>query len=321
MEVSRSKPSLTAVNPTLNAVRFTVVMPAFNAAAFIAEALDSVFSQTLPPAEVIVVNDGSTDETLQIVRRYGDRVRCISQENKGLPTARNIGIQNAENEWIALLDSDDRWRADKLERQTAVILENPAVDFVYTGMYTFFEDRLEELVPAPPASKIKNELMNWIPFAVSSVVFRRFKALEIGGFDPIMRLSEEWDMWLRMIEAGAEFAAVNEPLTFYRRSPLGLTHQAARLLEYQKIVVRNHIARDASIFDRWWKHSRLIGRLEGEAAIVMRETGSSDYLSCMMRSLIRHPFPLSATDKRFKVALHMLLSKVGVLRTHPGHSR
>jgi len=319
MEVSRSKPSLTAVSPTLNAVRFTVVMPAFNAAAFIAEALDSALSQTLPPAEVIVVNDGSTDETLQIVQRYGDRVRCISQENKGLPTARNIGIRNATNEWIALLDSDDRWRADKLESQAAVILENPAVDLVYTDTYTFFEDRVENLIPAPPASNIKKELMNSAPFSVSSVVFRRSKAIKIGGFDPAMRLAEDWDMWLRLIEAGAEFAAVAEPLTFYRRSPLGLSHQAARLLEYQHIVVRKHIARDASTLDRWWKHSRLIGRLEGEAAIVMRETGSSDYLSCMMRSLIRHPFPLSATDKRFKVALHMLLSKAGVLRVRPGH--
>jgi len=163
--------------------------------------------------------------------------------------------------------------------------------------------------------------MTRTPFAVSSVVFHRSKVIETGGFDPAMLLAEDWDMWLRMIEAGAEFAAVNEPLTFYRRSPLGLTHQAARLLVYQKIVVRNHIARDTSIFDRWWKHSRLIGRLEGEAAIVMREAWSTDYLSCMMRSLIRHPFPLSATEKRFKIALHMLLSKAGVLRTHPGHSR
>jgi len=143
MEVSLSVPALTAVNPTFKKAKFTLVMPAFNSAAFIAEALDSVFSQTLLPAEVIVVNDGAADETPQIVQRYRDRVHCISQENKGPPTARNVGIQNAQNEWIALLDSDDRWRADKLECQAAVILEDPAVDIVYTDTFASFEDRLE----------------------------------------------------------------------------------------------------------------------------------------------------------------------------------
>jgi len=266
---------------------------------------------------VIVINDGSTDETLQIVQGYGNRVRCISHENKGLPAARNTGIQNAQYDWIALLDSDDLWRADKLERQAVAILENPAADFVYTACYTFYEDRMEKLVPAPPASRIKQELMNWIPFAPSTVVFRRSKVNEIGGFDPTMRLGEDWDMWHRFIKAGAEFAAVNEPLTFYRRSPAGLSHQAARLLEYQKVVVRKHIACDASVVERWWKHARLISRLEGEAAIVMRETGSGDHLKYMLISLFRFPLPLSRTDTRYKIALHMLLTKLGLLRKQP----
>jgi glycosyltransferase involved in cell wall biosynthesis len=302
-------------------VRFSVIVPAYNSAAFIAKALDSALSQTLQPAEVIVINDGSSDETLEIVQRFGNKVRCISHENKGLPAARNTGIENAQYEWIALLDSDDLWRADKLERQAAAILENPTADFVYTACYSFFEDKMEKLVPAPPASRIKQELMNWIPFAVSSVVFRRSKAIEIGEFDPAMRLSEEWDMWHRFIKAGAEFVAIDEPLTFYRRSPGGLSHQAARLLEYQKVVVRKHIASDAPAVERWWKHARLISRLEGEAAIVMRETGSTDCIHHILRSLLRYPLPLSVSDKRYKIALHMLLTKLGLLRTQPKRLR
>ena len=302
-------------------VRFSVIIPAYNSAAFIAKTLESALAQTLQPAEVIVINDGSTDETLQIVQGFGDRVRCISHENKGLPAARNTGIQNAQGEWIALLDSDDLWRADKLERQAAAILANPTADFVYTAFYSFFEDKMEKLVPAPPASGVKQELMTRISFAVSSVVFRRSKAIEVGGFDPTMRLSEEWDMWLRFVKAGAEFAAVDEPLTFYRRSPTGLSHQAAAYFEYQKLVVRKHMACDALAVERWWRHTLLLSRLEGEAAIVLRDNGSNDHFSYMLRSLFRFPFPLSVTDRRHTIALHMLLTRLGLLRAGAGRSR
>ncbi len=301
------------------AARFSVVIPAFNSAAFIAKAIDSALAQTLPPAEVIVVNDGSTDETLTIVQGFGEKVRCISQENTGISGARNTGIKNSQSEWVALLDSDDLWRTDKLERQAAVLEEHPTADFIYTACYYFFEDQTRKLVPAPPAARIKQELMNWIPFAVSSVVIRRSKVLEVGGFDPEMRLSEEWDMWLRLIKAGAEFAAVNEPLAYYRSNPVSITRQAIRHLEYERIVVKKHIACDASPVGRLWKRTRLISRLEGEAAIVLRETGSGEHFKYMLRSLLRFPFPLALQDKRYKVALHMLLTNIGLLRAQPVH--
>jgi glycosyltransferase involved in cell wall biosynthesis len=295
--------------------RFSVIIPAFNSAAFIAKTLESALAQTHPPAEVIVINDGSTDETLQIVQGFGDRVRCISQENRGLPGARNTGIENAEYEWIALLDADDLWRADKLELQAAAILANPAADFVYTSCYTFYGDRMEKLLSAPPAFQVKQKLQTLVPFVPSSAVFRRSKAIEVGGFDPTMRLTEDWDMWHRLINAGTEFAAVLEPVTLYRRSPTGLTHQQAALkLEYEKLVVRKYIARDASLVERWGKRTRVISRLEGEAAIVMRETGSGNHLTHMLISLFRYPLPLSLTDNRHKIALHMILTRLGLLR-------
>jgi glycosyltransferase involved in cell wall biosynthesis len=299
-------------------VQISVVIPAYNSAAFIAKTLESVLAQTLQPAEVIVVDDGSTDETLKIVQGFGDTVRCISQRNMGVSAARNAGIESARYEWIALLDSDDLWRADKLERQAGVILEDPAVDFIYTGHYCFFEDRIESTVPAQPASRIKQSMYH-VRFMTSSVVLRRSKAIEIGGFDTTLRSSEDWDLWLRLVKDGARFAAIDEPLTSYRKSPSGLTHQPVGLFECQRVVIRRHIASDASAISRWWTHTRLISRLEGEAAIVMRDTGSKDHLTYMLRSLCRFPFLLSAADKRHKIALHMLLTKLGILRAHAGH--
>jgi glycosyltransferase involved in cell wall biosynthesis len=298
-------------------VEFSVVVPAFNSAAFIAATLKSALRQTHPPAEVIVVNDGSTDETVEIVQGFGDKVRLLSQPNQGVSAARNFGIQNARSEWIALLDSDDLWRADKLELQARAILENPGADFVYTSSYTFSENWLEKLVPAPPVSRIKQELEGWIPFSVSTVVFRRSKALEIGGFDPAMRLAEEWDMWLRFIQAGTEFAAVEECVAFYRRSPQSLSHQAKAYLKFQKIVVKKHIARGEPAIQRWLKHHRLISRLEAEAAIMLREIGSAEQLKFMRSSLFRFPFPLSLSDRRYKIAAHMLLTRIGFIRSNP----
>ena len=300
-------------------IRFSVIMPAYNSADYIAKALDSALSQTYQPAEVIVINDGSTDDTVRIVQRFGERVRCISQENKGVAAARNLGLQNARYEWIALLDSDDLWRADKLELQAAAILGNPPVDFVCTGGYHFFEDKLERQMVAPPAAQLRERLMNGVPFAVSSVAFRLSKAIEIGGFDTAMKYCEDWDMWHRLLNAGAQCACVDEPVTFYRRNPNGLYHQAANVLEYEKRVVRRHVGCDSSAVERWWKHARLISRLESEAAIVLREMGSCDDFRHMRKSLYRFPLPLSLTDKRYKVALHMLLTKLGILRPKAGH--
>ena len=120
---------------TDSGVRISVVIPAYNAARFLPRCLASVFAQTLKPDEVIVVDDGSTDDTAALAAALGARV--ISRPNGGLSAARNTGIQNASSEWIALLDADDLWAPEKLERQVACI--RPETVLVYTGI-RFFDD-------------------------------------------------------------------------------------------------------------------------------------------------------------------------------------
>ncbi|MHC4386164.1 MAG: glycosyltransferase family 2 protein, partial [Planctomycetota bacterium] len=106
-------------------MKISVVIPAYNIEDYIERAIDSVLAQTRQPEEIIVVDDGSTDATAQKIKAYGDQVRYIHQANKGLSGARNTGIRQAQNEWVAFLDGDDEWLPEKLQLQSELLTRNP----------------------------------------------------------------------------------------------------------------------------------------------------------------------------------------------------
>lgn len=120
----------------MNPPRFSVILPAYNAAAFIARAIDSVLAQTWPAEEIIVVDDGSTDATAAIVAGYGERVRTLRQDNAGVSAARNAGAQAASGDWLAFLDADDWYYPDRLKWHADCIARDPALDFL-TGDYDY----------------------------------------------------------------------------------------------------------------------------------------------------------------------------------------
>ena len=109
-----------------------VVIPVYNRAEGVRNAVDSVLAQTRAPQEVIVVDDGSTDDTFQVLSSYGQKIKALRQRNQGVSAARNRGVAAAQSEWIAFLDADDIWHKDKLEKQIAFIRENPTVQIVQT---------------------------------------------------------------------------------------------------------------------------------------------------------------------------------------------
>jgi glycosyltransferase involved in cell wall biosynthesis len=120
----------------------SVIIPAYNREAYVADAIESALRQTLPPGEVIVVNDGSTDRTAEIARSYGEKVRCISQENLGCGAARNTGLNEARGNLIAFLDSDDIWLDQKLEVQSAYLADHPETDMVFCHMKPFLSPEI-----------------------------------------------------------------------------------------------------------------------------------------------------------------------------------
>ncbi len=221
--------------------RVSVVIPAFNAEAFIRETIESVKAQTVAGVEVIVVDDGSTDRTREEVERFGAPVRLLRQQRGGAAQARNAGVAAAQGEWLAFLDADDTWLPDKLERQLA--------DAARTGAPLLFTDRLNigargplperqsDIQPLIEGDIFESLLLgNFI--TTSSVLLRREVFDEVGQFsaDPLLPPAEDWDLWLRVAHAHRA-AACRTPLVRYRHVATGASRNVERMNRARGLVV------------------------------------------------------------------------------------
>jgi glycosyltransferase involved in cell wall biosynthesis len=204
------------MSPTLS-----VVIPVFNGAAFIGQAIESVLRVAVDGVEIIVVDDGSTDATASVVRAVGAPVRYVRQDNQGPPVARNAGIREASGELIALLDADDLWPADKLRHQRPPLLENPALDLVlgYTRHFreTVGPDGTARMELAEPMMIVQ----------LGAALFRRRVFDEVGLFDPRLPYGDDVDWLLRAREKRVGVALVEEVGILYRRHSNNMTLAAA----------------------------------------------------------------------------------------------
>ena len=188
-----------------------VIIPVYNGAAYLKETLESVLGQTRPPNEVVVVDDGSTDESLVIAMEF-PQVNCLPQENQGVATARNLGIRASSSSALAFLDQDDYWAPEKLDRQLSVLEGQAEVDIV-TCQQVFF---LAEGVQCP--AWLKPEILG-NPQAgntPSALVTRRRVFEEIGYFNPIFPTANDADWFFRAKDAGIKLVEIPEPLVFKR---------------------------------------------------------------------------------------------------------
>jgi glycosyltransferase involved in cell wall biosynthesis len=191
----------------------TVIIPCYNASRFIRETLDSALAQTNLPLEVLLVNDGSTDDSAEIARSYGPPVRVISQANQGESVARNRGIDEARGEWIAFLDADDQWRPEKLAKQLAVV--RPDVVAVHTNLY-YFGDREGESRLQEVPEKVRYSLPHVAALHTfkcpSSMLVRRDCS---PRFPTWTSHAEDMIYCLELVQRG-RVVLVEEPLTGYR---------------------------------------------------------------------------------------------------------
>jgi len=203
----------------------SVIIPAYNHGRFIAEAIDSVLVQTVAPLEIIVVDDGSTDDTQAIVARYGDHVRCIHQPNAGVSAARNAGIAAARGEYLAFLDSDDLWLPEKLALEVARFDADPELGLVHCGAERFDETGTTSVSVtgmegwiAPRLLRLDREI---IAATGSGPMVPKRIAEEIGGFDAALKVSEDWDFCYR-VACRHRVGFVPEVLVRYRQHRGGI---------------------------------------------------------------------------------------------------
>ncbi len=238
----------------------TTVIPTYNRAAMLVEALESALGQTRPPDEIIVVDDGSTDNTAEVADRYGSKIRYIRQKNAGPSAARNHGIREATGDFVAFLDSDDLWAKDRLEKQFAALSTHPDLDFIF-GLESKFDkkgDFQKCEIKSPEVLLQLNEINCVIPSAfelllrenvvpTSTVLFRRSRTREIGYIDESISQAEDYDFWLRFALAGCRFGFINAVLCHRRIHEGNLVNQWANSTTSIVAVLRRYLERSPAM--------------------------------------------------------------------------
>ena len=265
-----------ALNKTSYAV--SVVIPAYNAGRHIGRALDSVLAQTHPADEIIVVDDGSTDDTDKVVRTYGEKVRYIRQENTGAGSARNRGVEEAKCNWIAFLDADDEWLPEKLELQINLLQRNEDLVWAFSDMYNCYcrNESIKSAHEQLDVEKILGEneffesyftcyLSGFYASTITLVIKREILG-EVGPFDIKQLRGQDADLWFRI--------AYRWPRIGYVRAPLAIYHRGV-----------------ANSITKTYAHSRVIGDLVERHLRLSAECGQLDKFrpcgSQMIQVLIR----------------------------------
>jgi len=246
--------------------KVSVIMPVYNGERFIRHAVESVFSQTYQDWELIVVDDGSTDNTVLVLEPYMDRLKYIWQHNQERSVARNNGVNNSRGDYLVFLDSDDVLLPPKLEYQVDYLEENSNVDLVYSpckkiDIYNnLISDQLLGDSEYPQSEQIKQMILgNYI--AIQGVMMRSDSLCEIGGFEPDISCAEDRSLWLRFLIGGYVVVHLPQVVAYYRLHERGnLPHpQAAEsnLQDTLKILNRakNNLHDELNFSEIFWNHA------------------------------------------------------------------
>jgi glycosyltransferase involved in cell wall biosynthesis len=220
--------------------KVSVIIQAYNAMNYLPKTLESVLKQTFTDFEVLIINDGSTDNIVEWASQIKDpRVKLISQENQGQSAARNLGVVLAKGDYLALLDADDLWLPTKLEKQVNLLEKNPGVGLVDTWV------TLTDEHGKPTGTVIKTHAEGNVwkqiierPTVIcgSSPLVRSDCFEKVGLFDKKLSVSANWEMWIR-VASRYSFAMIKEPLVFYRQHYNSQSKNCQKLLEDNRAVI------------------------------------------------------------------------------------
>jgi glycosyltransferase involved in cell wall biosynthesis len=239
----------TATVSMLKTPLVSVVMPAFNAARFIEQTLESARCQTFQDFEVLVVDDGSTDDTAAVAQKFCEtdaRFQLLRRSHNGLSATRNAGIERTRGEFIAFLDADDVWSPEKLECQMALFRADPRVNFSYTNFH-FWDGQLDLEIyyranrPLPDCDAARQLIFANV-YCISTVVTKRELFDKAGVFDTaLLDGCEDWDLWLRLAEHGLYARGTHKPLARYRRWPGNMSNKKLKMAENDVRVLKKNL--------------------------------------------------------------------------------
>ena len=271
----------------------SAVIPTFNYGHFVGDAVESALGQTYPHLEVIVVDDGSTDDTQRVLSRFGSRIRYVYQNNRGLSAARNTGIRLANGDWVALLDADDVWHPQKTEVQLAAGQSAPDVGLIGSLPTTVLPPALDA-APSIRALSVRDFLLS-IRTGPSGTLIRRTCFDAVGLFDESLKSIEDRDMWLRI---AARFPAVqiSSPCWWYRPHEGQMSRRASRMFDnYERVLTKffAHHPQHASLQRLAWSYLYL------DASWAFLEEGNMWRARALMaKSLLAWPW--SYGDRRLR---------------------
>jgi glycosyltransferase involved in cell wall biosynthesis len=229
----------------------SLVVPAYNMERYVAETVESALAQTYRPLEIVIVDDGSTDGTAAIAKSYLDQpeVVYVFQENRGLAGARNRGIAESHGEYIVLLDADDVWMPQKVERAVDHLETHPDVGWLTTDCYLLREEtRTEEryygtFVPDefPVGARAQLDMIAKRNYMSVACIIRRSLFDRFGVFDEQLRRSEDYDLWIRFLLGGTSVARIPEPLGWYRLHGASLSADPHAQWDSHLTVMERHL--------------------------------------------------------------------------------
>lgn len=222
---------------------FSVVVPAYNAAATIAGALESALGQTVRPLEIIVVDDGSTDDTERSVAPYLREIVLIRKENGGGASAFNAGLRTASGDFVAVLDADDAYEPGRLEALRGLGAAHPELDLLATDVWLEVGGKIVgRFSTETPFAKDDQRVSIFDRCFVCVPAMRRTRLLAIGGQDEGLRIAYDWDCYLRLLLGGSRAGLVDTPLYRYRLGPSGLTGDRPAALRERVTILEKALA-------------------------------------------------------------------------------
>ena len=268
------------------------MIPAYNAAPYVQQAVDSVLRQTYPDVEVLVVDDGSTDDTAARLATYGERIRVVRQANAGVARARNAGTASARGRYVAFLDADDIWQPEKIHEQLDALARAPGHRACYSAFSSVSSDLMPRPVSRTPRQGVLLEDLLFLGNVVgtpSTVVCERDLLLEVGGFDPALSTGADWDLWLRLaLRTGFEY--IDEPLVTYRIHAANMSRDVAALERDSVRLLEKALADPALPPHLRQARRRVLGHNDRVLAGSYFQAGHLvDGARCAARALVRHP--------------------------------